>query len=243
VSAPLKFHAATLSDIGRIRQRNEDRCLLDEKLRLFGVADGVSGLPGGAEAAQTAVDSILAFVAGLPPDAEPDLAAAFRDANRAVLARGKLVNPGYGIATTLTAGRLGPAGFTIAHLGDSRCYVYENRRLDCLTEDHSVANEAKRLRLAGKSAAEFSGSHGDALVRYLGQPGEITVDVVTRPAAPGARYLFCTDGVTRMIPERQIGALFSRFESPERTVRELIDLALAHGGADNASAVILSLDG
>src|ERR1700722_8365703 len=100
----LQLRAAAVSDIGYVRRDNEDRFFCDPDLRLFGVADGVGGLPGGGEAAQAAHDSVLAACRSLPPGREPDLFAMVGEANAAVEKLGRVVSPVAGIATTLTFG-------------------------------------------------------------------------------------------------------------------------------------------
>src|SRR5215211_7705312 len=100
----LSLRAAALSDIGRVSRENEDRFLLDEKANLFGVADGVGGLPGGGEAAQLAVDEVSGIFNAAPPDGQIDLAAAVRHANQQVAALGQKISPAMGIGTTLTIG-------------------------------------------------------------------------------------------------------------------------------------------
>src|SRR4051794_20219664 len=116
------LRVAALSDIGRVRRENEDRFLLDEKAMLFGVADGVGGLPGGAEAAQLAVEEIAGAFEVPPVNGELDLARAVKRANEKVAMLGLQISPAMGIGTTLTIGWIRDNTLTIAHVGDSRCY-------------------------------------------------------------------------------------------------------------------------
>src|SRR6185503_18523527 len=141
------LRAAALSDIGRVRRENEDRFLLDEKGRLFGVADGVGGLPGGAEAAQLAVTDVAGALNALTDGKQPDLVAVVQHTNQAVSTLGQKISPTMGIGTTLTFGVIRDNVLMIAHVGDSRAYGARQREMVPLTEDHSVENEA-RLRRA-----------------------------------------------------------------------------------------------
>src|SRR5690349_7482872 len=100
----LSIRAAALTDIGRVRRENEDRFLFDEKALLFGVADGVGGLPGGGEAAQLAIDEVTLALKPTPLDQDPDLVAVVQNANRAVATLGMKLSPAVGIGTTLTIG-------------------------------------------------------------------------------------------------------------------------------------------
>lgn len=234
--------AAALSDIGRVRRENEDRFLIDEKALLFGVADGVGGLPGGAEAAQQAIDEIAGAFKTLPSEREPDWVKIVHRANDAVGALGRKISPAMGIGTTLTVGCVRKQALQIAHVGDSRCYVARGRQFERLTEDHSVENEA-RLRRARGEVVFYHEANRNALTRCIGQPTQPEVDLISRPLAAGERYLFCTDGVTRMIPDAEIGELLVKSDQLEETLREIIGLAVRRGGPDNATGVLLFVDG
>src|SRR5438045_1698931 len=98
------IRAAALTDIGRVRRQNEDRFLLDEPARIFGVADGVGGLPGGAEAAQQTIDDVAAGIHATGDGQEPNLTSIVHVANENVLNLGKRISPAMGIGTTLTFG-------------------------------------------------------------------------------------------------------------------------------------------
>src|SRR3954470_10900221 len=120
------LRAAALTDIGRVRRENEDRFLLDEKAAVFGVADGVGGLPGGAEAAQQAVDEVAGAFRNLAEGGEPDLVAIVHRANEMVQKLGQRLSPNMGIGTTLIFGYVRDGQMRIAHVGDSRCYARQN---------------------------------------------------------------------------------------------------------------------
>lgn len=235
------FRAAALTDIGRVRRENEDRFLLDEKAMLFGVADGVGGLPGGAEAAQLAVEEVSGALAHTPKNGEPDLNEAVQQANRMVSALGQEISPSMGIGTTLTIGCIRGRKLMIAHVGDSRCYGVRKSEFDRLTEDHSVENEA-RLRRARGEIVYYHEANRNALTRCIGQPTPPEVDLITRELEAGDRYLFCTDGVTRMLPDDEIASLLRKFENPKAALGEIIGLAVRRGGPDNATGVAVFVD-
>ena len=235
------LRAAALTDIGRVRRENEDRFLLDEKALLFGVADGVGGLPGGAEAAERAVEQIYEALRTAAIDEEPDLNEAVQQANRMVSALGQEISPSMGIGTTLTIGCIRGNKLLIAHVGDSRCYGARQREFERLTEDHSVENEA-RMRRARGEVVYYHEANRNALTRCIGQPTPPDVDLITRQMAAGDRYLFCTDGVTRMLPDEEIGSLLMKFDNPKSALNEIINLAVRRGGPDNATGVALFID-
>ena len=235
------LRAAALTDIGRVRRNNEDRFLLDEKDLLFGVADGIGGLPGGAEAAQCAVDDLAGALRSMPVAVEPDLVTVVQRVNETVATLGLEVSPNTGIGTTLTAGLFRGNAFTIAHVGDSRCYVGHPGGFVQLTEDHSVENEARQRRARGE-VVYYHEANRNALTRCIGQPTPPTVDVISRPITAGDRYLFCTDGVTRMIPDSELGGLLAKHAEPKDAVQEIVTLAVRRGGPDNATAVAVYVD-
>jgi protein phosphatase len=236
-----QLRSAALSNIGHIRQENEDRFLNDAALRVYGVADGIGGLPGGAEAAQKTVDGILAQLQKSEKNGEPDLVALVQAVHQEVRTLGLSLSPAMGIGSTLTFGQVAGNTLRIAHVGDSRCYGWHNNAFSQVTEDHSVENEA-RLRRARGEIIYYEQSSRHALTRCIGQPGLPQVDVITRQLVAGDRYLFCTDGVSRLVRDAELGQLISKPLSPEEILHEIIALALRRGGLDNATAVLLFVD-
>jgi protein phosphatase len=235
------LRAAALTDIGRVRRNNEDRFLHDEAACLFGVADGVGGLPGGAEAAQHAIDIVDASVREASAGQPPDLTAIMLKANVSVAGLGQKLSPAMGIGTTLTLGHIVGDTLRIAHLGDSRCYGWRRGEFRRLTEDHSVENEA-RLRRARGEVVYYHEANRNALTRCIGQPTPPEVDIVPRQLAAGDRYLFCTDGVTRMIPDSELATMVGQTGEPAAVLKEIIALAVRRGGPDNATGVMVFID-
>ena len=174
------LRAAWLSNIGNVRKENEDRILFNETAQLFGVADGVGGLPGGGEAAQKAVDVVTEAVLAAGPDAELDFKAIVTAANEAVALLGQRISPGSGIGSTLTMGCIRHARMKLAHVGDSRAFSWRDGEIACLTEDHTVENEARRRRARGE-VVYYSESQRGALTRCIGQMVPPEVDVADLP--------------------------------------------------------------
>lgn len=235
------LRAACFSDIGKVRKENEDRILFDEETQLFGVADGVGGLPGGGEAAQEAVDYITAAVQGTPPDAELDLVRIVTGANDSVVALGMKLSPGLGIGSTLTVGCVRGGRLKLAHVGDSRAFSWRKGDFVCLTEDHSVENEARRRRARGE-VVYYSEAQRGALTRCIGQLLPPEVDLADIPVLAGDRFIFCTDGVTRLISERELKAAVAEAPDPGALARGLVELAVERGGPDNATVVAVMID-
>ena len=235
------LRAACFSDLGKVRRENEDRILFDESAKLFGVADGVGGLPGGGEAAQEAVNVVTAAVLATPPDADIDLRAIVTLANDSVAALGMRMSPGLGIGSTLTLGCVRGRRLKLAHVGDSRAFSWRRGEFICLTEDHSVENEARRRRARGE-VVYYSESQRGALTRCIGQIVAPEVDLIDLPLLPGDRIVFCTDGVSRLMSEAEMRECVDKASEPDEIAHGLVDLAIERGGPDNATVVAVIVD-
>ena len=233
----MKLRTAALTDIGKVRSENEDRFLCEETLGIYGIADGIGGLPAGAEASSCAVGFIKAGIkAGVT-----DLNALTMAASEAVMELGQQLNPVYGIGTTLTFGLFKNGEVHLSHVGDSRAYLLRDGRLQPITEDHNVETEARHHRARGEPV-DTSSANGQALTRCIGQPGLPAVDLTTIPILPGDRYLFATDGITRMITDDELAKVIAVDAQPAVIVKTLIDLALERGGYDNVTCVLVVAD-
>ena len=237
----MQIRSAALTDIGKVRRENEDRFLCDDALRLYAVADGIGGLPGGAEAAQHAITHLRDAIAAAPPDALPDLASLTQRLNETVYQLGLRISPNHGLGTTLTYALVRNACLHLAHVGDSRCYLLRKKELLCLTTDHTVENEVRARRAAGKIIS-FEESQRKALVRCIGQQGALETDVSQHPLQAGDRILFCSDGIDKAIDEAELAALLGQGRDPHPILRALIALADERGGGDNATGVLLFVD-
>ncbi len=237
----IRLRSAAHTDIGRVRSENEDRFLHDEGALLFGVADGVGGLPCGAEAAQASVDAVADLVRGTAAGEMPDLVAITRQTNDRVHGLGLRISPVMGIGSTLTFGHIWGSTLLIAHVGDSRCYGWREGKFSQLTEDHSVENEARQRRARGEVFYYHQGNR-NALTRCIGQPTPLSVDLVSSPLQPGDRYLFCTDGVPRLIRDSELAEMVALPREPAVAMREIVDLSVRRGGSDNATGVLLFID-
>ncbi|MSU22933.1 MAG: serine/threonine-protein phosphatase [Opitutus sp.] len=235
------LRAFALTDIGRVRRQNEDRYLLDKDAGLFGVADGVGGLPGGADAAQRCVDEVTPGIRAVAPEQLPNYTAIVHLTNESVATLGQKISPAMGIGSTLTFGCVRGNLLQIAHVGDSRCYGWRGGQLLRLTEDHSVENEA-RMRRAKGEVVYYHEANRNALTRCIGQPTPPDVDLISRPILAGDRYLFCTDGLTRMVPDSELAEFIGKATDPEQVQREFTALAVRRGGPDNVTSVLIFVD-
>jgi len=237
----MQIRSAALTDIGKVRRENEDRFLRDDALGLYGVADGIGGLPGGAEAAEHTITHLRDAIASAPPDSLPDLVTLTQRLNESVFQLGQRISPEHGLGTTLTYALLRDGALHLAHVGDSRCYLLRRKKLACLTTDHTVENEVRASRAAGKIIF-FEESQRKALVRCIGQHAPPDVDVSQHPLQAGDRFLFCSDGIDKSILETELAALLDMGDDPNAILRGLIALADERGGGDNATGVLVFVD-
>jgi protein phosphatase len=184
---------------------------------------------------------VNAAVQAVPRDAELDLKAIVTAANDAVVSLGLRLSPGLGIGSTLTIACIRASRLRLAHVGDSRAFSLRDGELVHLTEDHSVENEARRRRARGE-VVYYSESQRGALTRCIGQALPPEVDLLELPLAAGDRYLFCTDGITRLVTERELREIAAAGGTPFAIVHGLVELAVKRGGPDNASAVAIIVD-
>src|SRR5690242_4462969 len=235
----LRAADATLkTDTGRQRRDNEDSAFA--RSPVFVVADGMGGAQAGEVASRLAVE---AFEQGLPDDGSPEerLAARVREANRQIYERSRADRGRAGMGTTLTAAYVDDAHVAIAHVGDSRAYLFRDGTLQRLTQDHSLVDElVRRGKLTEEQAAEHP--QRSVITRALGVEPQVEVDTRTYPARAGDVVLLCSDGLTSMISEEQIAAVLAEESDLDRAGERLIDEANAAGGRDNITVVLFRLE-
>jgi serine/threonine protein phosphatase PrpC len=226
------------TDTGRQRRENEDRAWA--RAPVFVVADGMGGAQAGEVAARIAVD---AFAHGLPESgtAEERLAARAREANRQIYELSRAEHERAGMGTTLTAAYLDDSELAIAHVGDSRAYLFRNGSLRRLTQDHSLVDElVRRGKLTEEQAAEHP--QRSIITRALGPEPSVEVDTWTYPVAAGDVLLLCSDGLTSMVPEERIEQILASAAGLDRAAQALIDEANAAGGRDNITVVLARIE-
>jgi PPM family protein phosphatase len=226
------------TDTGRQRRGNEDSSLA--RPPLFVVADGMGGAQAGEVASQIAVD---VFENRFPEAGSPEerLAGGVQEANRQIYQRSRAEHERAGMGTTLTAAYLDDAHVAIAHVGDSRAYLFRDGNLTRLTQDHSLVDELlRRGKLTEEQAAEHP--QRSIITRALGPEPEVEVDRFTYSVRAGDIVLLCSDGLTSMISEQRIADVLRSNESLERAADQLIDEANAAGGRDNITVVLFRLE-
>jgi serine/threonine protein phosphatase PrpC len=230
----LVMGAAT--DVGRVRDGNEDAYLVDDAMGLIAVADGMGGHRAGEVASATALEALRAAITSGRP-----LRESIEDANEAVFTKSHTDASLRGMGTTLTAGTLVTGGtLLVGHVGDSRAYLLHDGELRQVTDDHSLVEELVR---EGRLTADEAAVHPQRsiITRALGVDSSVNVDVYPVELVPGDRLLLCSDGLTGMVQPDDIAAALRRESDPGRAATALVDAANQAGGEDNITVVVVAV--
>ncbi|MET0729803.1 MAG: Stp1/IreP family PP2C-type Ser/Thr phosphatase, partial [Solirubrobacterales bacterium] len=226
------------SDTGRQRTANEDSFYA--RAPVFAVADGMGGAQAGEVASRIAADSFEpAERKGESPEAY--LRAIAEVANERIHSVAQSDSSRSGMGTTLTSAMVEGDEVSLAHVGDSRAYLWRDGRLRMLTSDHSLVEE---LRRQGRISDEQAQDHPQRsiITRALGPEAEVEVDTFSFSARPGDVFVLCSDGLTTMIKDDEIAAIIGRSESLDEAVRALVEAANERGGRDNITVVAFRLE-
>lgn len=254
-SLPFCLQYAAGSDRGRVREQNEDRVLISEfeysDVALLIVADGVGGYAGGEVASQLCIDHMQQTVAKAVLQAHSGggygehwltqtLQQAVLDANQQIIKAQQQQPALANMATTVVGLLIKETSAVLCHLGDSRCYCY-SQQLQQLTTDHTLLQDMLSDGQIDQQTFELSPMH-HVISRALGLNMQPQLDLQLIKLQAAQRYLLCSDGLTDCVSDAQIQYVLEQHSDVAQCVDELIKLANDHGGADNISVVLLSVD-
>lgn len=226
--------------VGKVREANEDSMIVDPRLGLYVVLDGMGGANAGDVASQTARDAIASFVAQQRGgDPKQLLEAAIQYGCASVFNAAQASREHHGMGTTCVACLVvDPKLAIIGHVGDSRAYLLRHGRLQSLTRDHTIVEE---LVDRGVLAADEAERHPykNVLSRNLGARPETKVDILELEIKPGDRLLLCSDGLYGYASSEGMQYLLGSGDPPETVAHDMIDLALRGGGGDNVSVIVI----
>jgi PPM family protein phosphatase len=240
-----KVAYAGATDPGRIRRCNEDNLLILPETGVFAVADGLGGLDAGDVASSTALahlhdlcSSPTSFVGD--GDTARYLEAIIAAVNSHTYEHRMVL--GKNMATTLALVQLGGSGTALAaHVGDSRIYYWHDGELTRVTSDHSLVNELYKQGTLTASQAEQSPQR-HVITRAVGAEPTVLPTLKSINVAPGDKLLLCTDGLTSMVPDKEIAqCLRSEQADTGRIVEQLVHLANEAGGHDNITVILVSI--
>ena len=227
------LRTAGRTDIGQLRENNEDAIVSNDRLAL--VADGMGGHPGGEIAANVAAGVIPAVFTGRSED---ELEAAVRAANWAIRDRAISQSGLEGMGTTIcAAGLLTNGQLAVVNVGDSRAYLWHGGALSRLTKDHSLtADLIERGELQEDEATQHL--YYGVLTRALGVAPDVEIDRRTVAVEKGDRVVLCSDGLFNELSGDEIAGAVEGARDPAAIVDTLIERAIAQGGRDNVSVVV-----
>jgi protein phosphatase len=257
LSSGVRMRAAAMTDVGRVREHNEDSVLAIEYTResmldpaeqhLYVVADGMGGAEAGEVASAIAVETIREYIEGKLEDAGAGtadgaelLAAALEQANSRIIEYVASHPESRGMGSTGVCALVTPPNAALAWVGDSRAYVMEGATLRQVTKDHSLV---QRLVEIGQITAEEARTHEhkNVITRSLGarQSGPAGAEALALKLKRGDKMMLCSDGLTAHVEDDQIHDILGRHHDPYEAARELIVAANAGGGTDNISVVVV----
>ncbi len=243
----MQIRMAGVTHIGRRRKNNQDSLFFDEGHGIAVVADGIGGRKGGEIASTLVVEGVRdAFLASdviRHEEITPFLASAVDTVNASVFGFGRN-NPDYaGLGSTMECIFFSGDMVYIAHVGDSRTYLYDDGQLFLLTLDHNVENFVER-GLVHRDSLQDPKIRGAALVKAVGLTPRCEMDICRIKRRPGQIYLSCSDGLTSMIDDREIATLLGvHGENLHKAAGVLLDAANHAGGRDNITVLLARVEG
>lgn len=245
------IRVARVSDVGLIRERNEDAVASDMSIGLVILADGMGGYRAGEVASEIAVLTIAAEIseamnfeqqkdkvnASLIPEADL-LIEAVKHANQQIYRISQKVPDCSGMGTTLVAGIFTDNKLVIGHIGDSRLYRLRGDQLTQLTEDHSLLQEQLNAGQISREEAEVA-QHKNLVTRALGVDPQVELELQVQDVLVGDKYLLCSDGLTESISDAAIREiLINADDKLIDAANQLVRAANDAGGKDNISVIL-----
>ncbi len=253
----MRISSAVASHPGLRREENEDSYCRRPDIGLYVVADGMGGHAAGEVASRLAVEVIEGFINDtrdadvnttwpFPYDPAYNLAgnrlkAAFRLANRRIAGAMEQDETLRGMATTAAAVLFGKDAPVVAHVGDSRVYLWRDKFLHQVTQDHSWVGEQVRAGVMSETDARRH-PWRNVVTRALSGGDDPDVEVAEIDVRPGDRLLICSDGLSSVVPFDKLEAIVDEKLDLEGTCKKLIDAANEAGGPDNITVAMLQVD-
>lgn len=229
------------SHTGMVRNNNEDAYGIFPDLSLYVAADGLGGHAGGEVASRIAVEVIRSEIAGssTTSDRQNIIERAIQTANSVILLKAE-GEPGlHGMGTTVVVVAIEADKAIVAHVGDSRTYLIRNDVITQVTRDHTVVEEYIRIGLMTPKDALYHPSQR-VLARAVGTEGAVYADFDSIRLRTGDVLLLCTDGLTNMLPDKEILQTVSELRPDAESITgRLVELANNNGGIDNITVITL----
>lgn len=224
------------TDVGKVRANNQDAPIVSEKLRLYGVADGMGGHKGGEVASTSARDDLLRELEGKTPSVAA-LSGAIEEVNRQIYHQQEHDDALTGMGTTLSVLWMSDNFVYIGHVGDSRVYLLRDGEFKQMTLDHSLVEQLVREGVLTEEEAQNHPMR-NIITRAIGTDESVEVDVVVEERRKGDLWLACSDGLHGLVDDRQMRDALRQY-APEKAADVLLKAALDAGGRDNVTLVIV----
>ena len=250
----LSFKLAGMTDQGKARKNNEDAVWVDQTMGLLVVCDGMGGHNAGEVASGMAITTIptnytqlaKANTTGEIADqrftAETNrLGFCVKMANQLIFEAARRYPKDHGMGTTCTAAVIKADRLSVAHVGDSRCYLIRHGQIEQLTQDHSLVMEQVRQGILKKDD-EAVRTGQNILTRSLGTEAEVKIDLEEHPLFPGDILVLCSDGVDKEMTDDQLLQIVKETTEPRQLVQKVIDECNAAGGRDNITVAAARID-
>lgn len=233
---PAGILCAFRTDVGKVRANNQDAPIVSEKLRLYGVADGMGGHKGGEVASTSARDDLLRELEGKTPSVAA-LSSAIGEVNRQIYHQQEHDDALTGMGTTLSVLWMSDNFVYIGHVGDSRVYLLRDGEFKQMTLDHSLVEQLVREGVLTEEEAQNHPMR-NIITRAIGTDESVEVDVVVEERRKGDLWLACSDGLHGLVDDRQMRDALRQY-APEKAADVLLKAALDAGGRDNVTLVIV----
>lgn len=233
---PAGILSAFRTDVGKVRANNQDAPIVSEKLRLYGVADGMGGHKGGEVASTSARDDLLRELEGKTPSVAT-LSGAIEEVNRQIYHQQEHDDALTGMGTTLSVLWISDNFVYIGHVGDSRVYLLRDGEFKQMTLDHSLVEQLVREGVLTEEEAQNHPMR-NIITRAIGTDESVEVDVVVEERRKGDLWLACSDGLHGLVDDRQMRDALRQY-APEKAADVLLKAALDAGGRDNVTLVIV----
>lgn len=230
------------SDVGMVRQNNEDSLVIDEEHGLAAVADGMGGEACGEVASAITVRMLKDWFArnNVSSPRRSILREAVRNAHYRVQEEARTGHACQGMGSTVVAASWDLPGVDIANVGDSRAYLVRGGQLKQLTTDQNLGNQMKqRSGWTDEQVANFPQRH--ILTSAIGAGEDVTIQLLSILAEPGDRFLLCSDGLYGPLGDEELARILLEPGSQRQVVEHLLGAAREAGGPDNITAILLDV--
>lgn len=263
-ASPIHFTVWAQTDVGLVREHNEDNYLVADlgmgtrnadvaqvgvtpKGAILAVCDGMGGAAAGEVASQTAVDTIHELMGRSRPFGDRDafarrLVRAIEEAGQRILAMGKSDRKRHGMGTTATVAGLIDKVLFVGQVGDSRAYLLRGEHFRLITKDQSLVNQLIEAgQLTEEEAENFE--HANIILQALGTMATVNVDLTFLELRQGDRLLMCSDGLSGLVHAELMKEVVRDTASLQDAATRLIEMAKAGGGHDNITVVLADFQG